>query len=506
MPEKEASQSEAAAGIDFLALEMEIDREIDSLFVPAVKRTQGTAEKSKAAGETHNFPESTPGPGIQESAASSGAGLDLDALQVEIDKEIDSLFVPAVKPGLNEGPVQTGRHEQQKSVQGRSPVMTSKAFETLGRQAPLRRNPSSRANPRFSRIHARPGHSGICSKLGRRPQSRRIQVEIDKEIDSLFVPAVKPGLNEGPVQTGRHEQQKSVQGRSPVMTEQSLRDTRKAGPPSTEKSRAAGQTHNFSESSPGPVIRESGASSGAGLNLDVLQIEIDKEIDSLFVPAVEPGLNEGPVQTGRHEQQKSVQGRSPVMTEQSLRDTRKAGPPSTEKSRAAGQTHDSSESTPGPGIQESAASSGAGLNLDALQVEIDKEIDSLFVPAVEPGLNEGPVQTGRHEQQKSVQGRSPVMTEQSLRDTRKAGPPSTEKSKAAGQTHSFSESSPGPGIQESAASSGTGLNLDVLQIEIDKEIDSLFVPAVEPGLNEGPVQTGRHEQPNRVQGRIPGSG
>ncbi|SPF39859.1 hypothetical protein SBDP1_270008 [Syntrophobacter sp. SbD1] len=38
MPDKQLCQSKAGAGIDFRALELEIDREIDALFVPAAKR------------------------------------------------------------------------------------------------------------------------------------------------------------------------------------------------------------------------------------------------------------------------------------------------------------------------------------------------------------------------------------------------------------------------------------------------------------------------------------
>ncbi len=128
MPEKEASQSKAAARIDFLALEMEIDREIDSLFVPAVQRAQETTEESKSTGEVHNFPESRPGPSIQEFEGSSGATFDLDTLQVEIDKEIDSLFVPAVKPDRNEGPVRIDNRKQPETMPGRSQVIEEQSL------------------------------------------------------------------------------------------------------------------------------------------------------------------------------------------------------------------------------------------------------------------------------------------------------------------------------------------------------------------------------------------
>ncbi len=49
MPDKQPRQSQAGAGIDFRALELEIDREIDALFVPAAKpgRDEDSVNKSK---------------------------------------------------------------------------------------------------------------------------------------------------------------------------------------------------------------------------------------------------------------------------------------------------------------------------------------------------------------------------------------------------------------------------------------------------------------------------
>ena len=66
MVEKEASQNEAQAGIDLLALELEIDREIDALFIPAAKMAQWTVEESKRAGEARSVSEPGPGAKIQE--------------------------------------------------------------------------------------------------------------------------------------------------------------------------------------------------------------------------------------------------------------------------------------------------------------------------------------------------------------------------------------------------------------------------------------------------------
>ena len=241
------------AGFDLDALQVEIDKEIDSLFVSAVKpeRKEGPVKTGhheqpksgqgdgrsnpKQPGKPAILPNPNPGRGIQESAGITGAGFDLDALQVEIDKEIDSLFVSAVKPGRNEGPVQTGNHEQPKSVQGRSPEMDEQNLQGARKAEGLYENPMQPANPQFFRI--RPRRSGICRNLRRRLQSRRLSVEIDKEIDSLFVPAVKPRRNEGPVQIGHHEQTKSGAGRT------------------TEESKAAGKTRNFPNPGPAPAFR-----------------------------------------------------------------------------------------------------------------------------------------------------------------------------------------------------------------------------------------------------------
>ena len=219
MAEKETSRTEAAARVDFLALEMEIDREIDSLFVPAIKKAQGTTAGPKAAGEAHSVSESKPAPEIQEPAGSSGARYDLDALQVEIDKEIDSLFVPAFKPGRNEGPVQTGNQEQPKAIQGMAPVVA----EGPKAAGEAHNTPEPTPPPE---IQEPAGSSGASYDLD------ALQVEMDKEIDSLFVPAFKPGRNERPVQIGNQEQPKAIQGMAPVVDEQDLKATRKAGGPS----------------------------------------------------------------------------------------------------------------------------------------------------------------------------------------------------------------------------------------------------------------------------------
>ncbi len=117
MVDKEARHGEAGAGIDFRALELEIDGEIDSLFVPVVQKAGG----AKTVVEVHDSSKYESDREKGKSSGEPGAGLGFGAIQAEIDKEIDSLFVPAGKPDRNEGLVQTGNQEQPQTIQSRSP-------------------------------------------------------------------------------------------------------------------------------------------------------------------------------------------------------------------------------------------------------------------------------------------------------------------------------------------------------------------------------------------------
>jgi len=117
MGDKEVRHSEAGAGIDFRALELEIDGEIDSLFVPMSQRAGG----AKTVVEAHDTSQYELEGEKVKSSWEPEAGLDFGALQAEIDKEIDSLFVPAAKSERNQGMVQTGNQEQPQTMQARSP-------------------------------------------------------------------------------------------------------------------------------------------------------------------------------------------------------------------------------------------------------------------------------------------------------------------------------------------------------------------------------------------------
>ena len=116
MAEKEASQSEAAAGIDFLALEMEIDREIDSLFVPAVKRAQGTTEAPKVPGKPAIFPNPRPAPdrGICRKLRRRLRFRRPSGRNRQRNRQP---LCPCSQARQDEKPVQTGSHEQPKRAQ-----------------------------------------------------------------------------------------------------------------------------------------------------------------------------------------------------------------------------------------------------------------------------------------------------------------------------------------------------------------------------------------------------
>ncbi len=84
----------------------------------------------------------------------------------------------------------------------------------------------------------------------------------------------------------------------------------------------------------------------------------------------------------------------------------------------------------------------AGLDLDALQTEIDKEIDSLFVPAAKPDRNEGSVQTENQEQPQTMQSRSLASDAQSRPVAQKEGGPSPESFEAATLRAKYDETPP----------------------------------------------------------------
>ena len=96
MPQKEAPKPETWAQEDLKTLELEIDKGIDSLFVPVIRRAEGDPVAAANAGQD-------PHPQKGEPSESPGAPLNLDAVQIEIDREIDKLFVPSRHSDLFSG-------------------------------------------------------------------------------------------------------------------------------------------------------------------------------------------------------------------------------------------------------------------------------------------------------------------------------------------------------------------------------------------------------------------
>jgi len=86
---------------------------------------------------------------------------------------------------------------------------------------------------------------------------------------------------------------------------------------------------------------------------------------------------------------------------------------------------------------------GAEIDFRALELEIDKEIDSLFVPAGKPDRNEGLVQTGNQEQQQTIQSRSPGSGAQSRPVAQNGGGPSPKSFEAATLRAEYDEEPPG---------------------------------------------------------------
>ncbi len=197
MVDKEARHGEAGAGIDFRALELEIDGEIDSLFVPIVQRAGG----AKTMVEAHDSSEDEPDREKGKFCGAPGAGLDFGALQVEIDKEIDSLFVPAGKPDRNEGLVQTGNQEQPQTIQSKSPGSDAQSRPVAQNRGGPSSKPFEAATLRAQYDKAPPDDTFDSQKNHLHELSRLIEIfnaaylsldwEFSKENIQKFVAALK---------------------------------------------------------------------------------------------------------------------------------------------------------------------------------------------------------------------------------------------------------------------------------------------------------------------------
>ncbi|NTV42928.1 MAG: hypothetical protein HGA63_06470 [Syntrophobacteraceae bacterium] len=101
---KEDEQKDRRVGLDMEAFEMQVDQEIDSLFVPgnAVEGADENASDVQMVDDVEiqvvgeSSPEASADPVFAEENVDTAAkGMDVSAFEVQIDKEIDNLFVPA---------------------------------------------------------------------------------------------------------------------------------------------------------------------------------------------------------------------------------------------------------------------------------------------------------------------------------------------------------------------------------------------------------------------------
>ncbi|MDR3556358.1 MAG: hypothetical protein P4L55_16510, partial [Syntrophobacteraceae bacterium] len=97
MSQKEAPPLEIWSEKDINTLELELDNGIDSLFVPANRKTDGNPSAGASSGQdTH--------PRKSERSDSPEQPLNIDAFDMGIDSEMDKLFAPAKRPETSPAP------------------------------------------------------------------------------------------------------------------------------------------------------------------------------------------------------------------------------------------------------------------------------------------------------------------------------------------------------------------------------------------------------------------
>ncbi|MHC1726369.1 MAG: hypothetical protein AB9866_10230 [Syntrophobacteraceae bacterium] len=261
MAEKDGTQSEAVAKIDFSALELELDKELDSLFAPVM---QSPAAATMA-------PPIEPKPNILQTGFDptdsrpdcSDPALGLGSTTAKSDEAFDSIFAPAI-------------------------------------QAPTASAPA---------LPLEPGQAagGSLDDTAGQLDFSAFSAEVDRELDSIFAPTMPTTAI--------------------ADTEQKIEE--KAGPPP------------FTLDSEGLNGNKAGDEKAAlQFDLNAITSEIDKEIDAMFVPATPDPPCAAP--------EKPIESR--VVSPQPL---------------------------PEPVQEQAADVSATSFDFDA----IEREIDSLFVPA-----------------------------------------------------------------------------------------------------------------------------
>ena len=286
VPEKAAAASEpsASGSPDQASLEFEMEREIDSLFVPADATPPLTLQNTEIAGDGARTLDEPPASGAPEQAS----------LEFEIEREIDSLFVPAdATPPLTLQNTEIG----------------SDALKTLDE----------------------PSAAGA-------PEQASLEFEIEREIDSLFVPAdATPPLtlqNTEIAGDGAKTFDEPSASGAPDLTSAELQIDREIDAlfvPANPMPPQALQTEEIAGD--GAKTFDEPSASGAP-DLTSAELQIDREIDALFVPAA-PMPFDTPVES------KTAAASAP---------------------RLESESHD-------------------GFDIDNFESQIDMEIDSMFVPA-----------------------------------------------------------------------------------------------------------------------------
>jgi hypothetical protein len=487
MPEKETSQNTAEAAIDLRTLELELDKQIDALLVPAIQRAKRTSDGSQTAGKPPASSQPKSGRDNREPAVTSNLSLDFDDLQFEIEKEIDNLFIPA-EQWHSRGPAKTGQEKLSKKAKetsqapdgeeiaaapqqaGPSPETFQAADATGAKLDELQfeieteidnlfvpaeqfqsRRPAKTGQEKLSKKAKKTSHAPDGEEIQAAPQQAgpspetfqaadatgakldELQFEIETEIDNLFVPA-EQFQSTGPAKTGQEKLSKKAKETSHA--------------PDGKEIQAAPQ-----QAGPSPGTFQ--AADATGAKLDELQFEIETEIDNLFVPA-EQFQSTGPAKTGQEKLSKKAKKTSHA--------------PDGEEIQVAPQQA-------GPSPETFQAADATGGKLDELQFEIETEIDNLFVPADEL-QTPASVQSGTEKLSKKAKATS-------------YAPDGGEIAAAPQQA--------GPSPETFQAADANGAKLDELEFEIETEIDNLFVPADELQI-PAPPKTGNKNPPKKAKG------
>ncbi len=299
MAEKDGTQGGAVAKIDFSALELELDKELDSLFAPVTQSPAAptTMEPDRPASQTgpdcaggeSALCEETPqsdsaavkkdspfdslsAPAMREPVAvqndpsegelqnDAGGQLDFSAFSAEVDKEMDSIFAPQVTP-----PADTTAQLKPDSdlppltldpadiLLVDDPNQSAGSFNDRGSEVDSTSVPPQESATELPPLEPEeePGAPPPLLDPGSRDQDSTISFnideitsQIDKEIDSMFVPAAPE-------------------------------------PPSAAPEPPAAHLAESPQEMPAPVKEQLDDSPGASFDFGA----IEKEIDSLFVPA-----------------------------------------------------------------------------------------------------------------------------------------------------------------------------------------------------------------------------